>query len=209
MKEKYIVNSKNKYREIKKRKTFLILLILCAISLICGILFLAFLDKNGKQITVNTITSFFKELSTKPNKDLIINTLKNNILITIIMWLLGVSLFGVIFELLFLAIKSFTLGFSITSFIYTFKFKGIYLSILYLFPSIFNLIIYFILGFFATNYSIYLFNYLFKNKEHNLKLLMKKYIKVLLISMILLFISSIIEIFIVPYILKLFTKTLF
>ena len=69
--------------------------------------------------------------------------------------------------------------------------------------------VYLILGFFAINYSIYLYKYLFKNAAINLSLLMKKYLKVLVLSLILLIISSVIEVFLIPNVLKLFTKTLF
>ena len=193
-----------KYKGIRKRKIFLILLVICFISLILGILFLAILDKDGKLIVSNTITNYIKNLN-YDKKELFL-LLKNNVLITIVVWLFGISLFGVVFELLFLAAKSFILGFSISSFIYTFKLKGIYIGFIYLFPNIFNLIIYFILGFFAINYSLYLYQYIFKNKEYNLKLIMSKYIKVLFISIILLIISSLISYFIVPNILKLFTN---
>ena len=194
----------DKYKGIKKRKIFLILLIICIISILFGILFLAILDKNGKMIVSTTMTSYIKNLN-YDRKELFL-LLKNNVLITIVMWLFGISLFGVIFELIFLVVKSFTLGFSISSFIYTFKLKGIYIGFIYLFPNIFNLVIYFILGFFAINYSIYLFQYIFKNKEYNLKLIMKRYIRVLLISIFLLIISSLVSYFIVPNILKLFTN---
>ncbi len=194
----------DKYKGIKKRKIFLILLIISIISILFGILFLAILDKNGKMIVSTTMTSYIKNLN-YDRKELFL-LLKNNVLITIVMWLFGISLFGVIFELIFLVVKSFTLGFSISSFIYTFKLKGIYIGFIYLFPNIFNLVIYFILGFFAINYSIYLFQYIFKNKEYNLKLIMKRYIRVLLISIFLLIISSLVSYFIVPNILKLFTN---
>ena len=193
-----------KYKGIRKRKIFLILLVICFISLILGILFLAILDKDGKLIVSNTITNYIINLN-YDKKELFL-LLKNNVLITIVVWLFGISLFGVVFELLFLIAKSFILGFSISSFIYTFKLKGIYIGLIYLFPNIFNLIIYFILGFFAINYSLYLYQYIFKNKEYNLKLIMSKYIKVLIISIILLIISSLISYFIVPNILKLFTN---
>ena len=72
-----------------------------------------------------------------------------------------------------------------------------------------SILIYLILGFFAINYSIYLYKYLFKNASINLSLLMKKYLKVLVLSLILLIISSVIEVFLIPNVLKLFTKTLF
>ena len=168
------------------------------------------LNKEGKEIVFNTINTYFKDLnSSKAINNNLVNVLKNNIILTGIMWFLGVSLVGVIFEVLFLILKGFSLGFSISSFIYVFKFKGIYIGLVYLLPSIFNLLIYLILGFFAINYSIYLYKYLFKNASINLSLLMKKYLKVLVLSLILLIISSVIEVFLIPNVLKLFTKTLF
>lgn len=200
-----MIKELNKYKGLSRRKIFIILLVICIISFIFGILFLALLDKNGKSIVVSTINNYINNLNYN-KKDLFL-LFKNNVLITIIMFLFGVSLFGVIFEILFLIAKSFVLGFSISSFIYTFKVKGILIGLIYLFPNIFNLFIYFILGFFALNYSIYLYKYLFKNKEYNLKSLMKKYLKVLGVSIILLSSSSLIQYFIIPYILKLFTNS--
>lgn len=200
-----MIKELNKYKGLSRRKIFIILLVICIISFIFGILFLALLDKNGKSIVVSTINNYINNLNYN-KKDLFL-LFKNNVLITIIMFLFGVSLFGVIFEILFLIAKSFVLGFSISSFIYTFKVKGILIGLIYLFPNIFNLFIYFILGFFALNYSIYLYKYLFKNKEYNLKSLMKKYLKVLGVSIILLSLSSLIQYFIIPYILKLFTNS--
>lgn len=199
-----------KYNGIKKRKIFLIICIIILLSIIIGILYLAMLNKEGKEIVFNTINTYFKDLnSSKAINNNFVNVLKNNIILTGIMWFLGVSLVGVIFEVLFLILKGFSLGFSISSFIYVFKFKGIYIGLVYLLPSIFNLLIYLILGFFAINYSIYLYKYLFKNAAINLSLLMKKYLKVLVLSLILLIISSVIEVFLIPNVLKLFTKTLF
>ena len=198
-----MIKELNKYKGLSRIKIFIILLVICIISF--GILFLALLDKNGKSIVVSTINNYINNLNYN-KKDLFL-LFKNNVLITIIMFLFGVSLFGVIFEILFLIAKSFVLGFSISSFIYTFKVKGILIGLIYLFPNIFNLFIYFILGFFALNYSIYLYKYLFKNKEYNLKSLMKKYLKVLGVSIILLSLSSLIQYFIIPYILKLFTNS--
>lgn len=199
-----------KYNGIKKRKIFLIICIIILLSVIIGILYLAMLNKEGKEIVVNTVNTYFKDLnSSKAINNNLVNVLKNNIILTGIMWFLGVSLVGVIFEVLFLILKGFSLGFSISSFIYVFKFKGIYIGLVYLLPSIFNLLIYLILGFFAINYSIYLYKYLFKNASINLSLLMKKYLKVLVLSLILLIISSVIEVFLIPNVLKLFTKTLF
>lgn len=208
MKKNKLKQYRNKGRKITKRKIFIGILILCIISFIIGILYMLFLNKSGKHIVVDTLKNYFGSLDKLSYKHELFINLKNNIFLAVIMWFFGISLFGVIFELLYLIVKSFTLGFSLCSLIYTFKLKGIYIGLIYLIPSIINLCIYIILGFFAFNFSIYLFKYLFKNKDYNLRLLLKKYLKLLLVSVILLIISSLIETFLIPNILKLFTKTL-
>lgn len=207
MKKDRLKEYKNKGRKITKRKMFIGILILCLISFIIGILYLVFLNKTDKTIVKDTLNNYFNNLNNISYKHELFINLKNNLFLAVIMWFFGISLFGIIFELLYLIIKSFTLGFSICSLIYTFKLKGIYIGLIYLIPSIINLAIYIILGFFALNFSIYLFKYLFKNKDYNLRLLLKKYLKVLLISIILLIVSSLIDTFLIPNILKLFTKT--
>ena len=114
-----------KYNGIKKRKIFLIICIIILLSVIIGILYLAMLNKEGKEIVVNTVNTYFKDLnSSKAINNNLVNVLKNNIILTGIMWFLGVSLVGVIFEVLFLILKGFSLGFSISSFIYVFKFQS-------------------------------------------------------------------------------------
>ena len=207
MKKERLKLYKEKSKKITKRKIFIGILVLCLISFIIGILYLVFLDKSDKTIVKDTLNNYFNNLNSLSYKHELYINLKNNLFLAVIMWFFGISLFGVIFELLYLIIKSFTLGFSLCSIIYTFKLKGLYLSIIYLIPSIINLVIYIVLGFFAFNFSIYLFKYLFKNKEYNLRLLLKKYLKVLLISIILLVVSSLLDTFLIPNILKLFTKT--
>lgn len=207
MKKDRLKEYKNKGKKITKRKIFIGILILCLISFIIGILYLVFLNKTDKTIVKDTLNNYFNNLNNISYKHELFINLKNNLFLAVIMWFFGISLFGIIFELLYLIVKSFSLGFSLCSIIYTFKLKGIYLSIIYLIPSIINLCIYIILGFFAFNFSIYLFKYLFKNKDYNLRLLLKKYLKVLLISIILLIVSSLIDTFLIPNILKLFTKT--
>ena len=87
-----------KYNGIKKRKIFLL-------SIIIGILYLAMLNKEGKEIVFNTINTYFKDLnSSKAINNNFVNVLKNNIILTGIMWFLGVSLVGVIFERFFFRI---------------------------------------------------------------------------------------------------------
>ena len=68
-------------------------------------------------------------------------------------------------------------------------------------PSLFNLVIYFILTLFSISYSISLFKILFLKKNYNLSNITKKYIKILGVSLLFNLLSSIIEVFILPKIL--------
>ena len=52
-----------KYNGIKKRKIFLIICIIILLSVIIGILYLAMLNKEGKEIVVNTVNTYFKDLN--------------------------------------------------------------------------------------------------------------------------------------------------
>ena len=208
MTKEELLNYTKKYKKTTKRKLFIALVIITIISFIIGILFLAILDKTGKKIVYDTILDYTKNLTTSNTKSIFI-CFKNNVLIAIVMWILGISLFGIVFQIFFLISKSFITGFSLASFIYTFKVKGIFIGLIYIIPSVFNLALYFILSFFASNFSIYLFKYLFKNKEYNFKIIMKKYFKILAVVCILLIISSLIEVYVIPFILKLFTKSYF
>ena len=62
-------------------------------------------------------------------------------------------------------------------------------------PSLFNLVIYFILTLFSISYSISLFKILFLKKNYNLSNITKKYIKILGVSLLFNLLSSIIEVF--------------
>ena len=73
--------------------------------------------------------------------------------------------------------------------------------VIYMLPSLFNLVIYFILTLFSISYSISLFKILFLKKNYNLSNITKKYIKILGVSLLFNLLSSIIEVFILPKIL--------
>lgn len=73
-----------------------------------------------------------------------------------------------------------------------------------MFPHIINLFINFILVYYSISFSILLWNYLFRKKEYNSKVIIKRYIKLLFISTVCLIISSIIEVFFIPFIIQVF-----
>ena len=98
-------------------------------------------------------------------------------------------------------------GFSFGSIIRIYKFKGMLGVVCYLFPHhIISIILSILLTFYAMNMSIRLFKYLFLKKDMNVKKIMKQYIKILIICIIGYLICSLIESFISPYIVRLFSK---
>jgi len=194
----------------KQVKKYIFLLGLVIIGIIFGIVFSIVLSKNDQLIVRNTLDTYYH----KPIiKDDLINSFKNslttNYFYLFIIWILGMSIIGIPIILFLLFGKGFITGFSIGSIIKIYKLKGILGVIIYLFPhNILSIIINILLSFHALNFSIKLFKYLFLHKDMNIKSTMKKYIKILVICIIGYLVSSLIEAFLVPYIIKLYVKLL-
>ena len=134
------------------------------------------------------------------------NSLKYNYFYLIIIWILGLSIIGLVINNFILFFKSFILGFSIGSIINIYFYSGVVLSFFYIFPSlIINLLVLLIMTYYANNFSLKLFNILFRKKEYHFNRFIIKYLKILGIFMIILTISSLIETFIMPFFMKLFS----
>ena len=131
--------------DLKKDKSiYLSLLIALIISFIFGMFFITILSSTDKVTLKEYITNFFTSIKQGKIISLYKTLINNNlgILITSIL-AFSVVLFPLVIVIIFY--KGFTLAFTITSLIYTFKIKGIILAIVYVFPSlIFNLVFYFI-----------------------------------------------------------------
>ena len=91
----------------------------------------------------------------------------------------------------------------ISSIIYVYSFKGIILSIIYIFPHmIVNILTFLYISSYSIKLSIILTKTILKRENLNFKQFLNNYLKVLLISIVILFLSSIYESIIMPYILK-------
>lgn len=197
---------KEKIKKVKLRKIPLLILIITTIFLILGILFLAIISKSNKELVTETLNNFFKNISAKKfNTNIaLFNSLSNNMIVNITIWLLGISIIGIPIILLILSTKSFILGFSISSIIYNYGIKGIILTLIYIVPHIMNLFITILLSYYSIHFSIMLFNLLFRKQEYSKKRIVNRYIKILLFSTIAYITSSVIEVYVVPKILSLF-----
>ena len=191
------------------KKYILFCLILIILGIIAGSLFVVILNGNDKILVVEYIESFVENI--KNNNFNYIDTLKNtliiNYLIIFIISIIGFSYFLCPINILLLFYKSFILGFSLSSFILTYKIKGLLLSIIYIFPHlILNILLFSLLIAFTLKLSINMIKYIIKKKEVNMRLYFNKYLYTMLFISIMITITSFYESFIAPYLLKLISN---
>lgn len=193
----------------KLKKKYLFLFIIIIAGIIMGVLFSNILSVSDEKLVYTKLTLFFNNLKDDVPIDFIANlltSLKNNFIYLITIWILGLSVIGLILNNFILFFKSFVLGFSIGSIINIYLYGGLVLSFVYVFPSILiNLFIYTIMVYYANNFSLCLFNVLFRKKEYKFSKLIIKYAKLLGYCAIALVISSLLETFLTPFLIKLFS----
>lgn len=197
---------------IKQKKLYRIIITLMIFGIISGILFIFFISKESKTKALVSIKNFFDLMNTSTGINYgksLLNTLVNNIGYVLLIWLLGISIIGLPITIILAFMKSFIVGFSISSIISCYKAKGMLGAFLYVFPhQIIILFIYLLLSFYSISFSIKLFKSLFLKQTINFRVVMQKYIKILLISLIGIIIVSLYEVFISTYFIKLFTMLL-
>ena len=195
---------------LPNKKVNLFVIFIVILGIISGSLFLMVLNENDKSEVINEISTFMANINTNNINNL--NSFKNSLIegmiLIILSWILGMSIIGVIFNIFFIYMKSFTLGFSISSFILVYKYKGILSSLIYVIPSqLINILIILILGVYTLLFSKYLFKMIFlKDKTVNLGKFFKKYVLVFGICIILCLVSSLCEAYLLPSLLKVIIK---
>lgn len=192
-----------KLDKLKKIKTLYFLIGLAVIAFIFGIFFITILSTKDTAIVKEYINTFIANIHNQPINFL--NVLKNTFFIhlisIILIWLLGISIIGIPIVIFFYFFKVFSIGFALSSFILTYKSKGLIFSFLYLFPNeIVKFFAYTLIVTNSLNLSKKIINSILKKEQINFNLLLKKYGKILIITIIIIFISSLYETYIIPYI---------
>ena len=192
-------------QELKKNKYKYIIIV----GLLSGIILSNILSYNDQKEISSLINEYFTNLKSD-NQINYLNNLLNSLLINfsylITIFILSMSIIGIILNPFILFIKSFIVGFSVGIMISIYSFNGILLGIFSVFPhQIINLFVYLIITYFGIKLSLDLFKLLFLKKQFNFSIILKKYLIVLGISSILLIISSLYEAFLSDFILKVFT----
>ena len=207
-----IVNvKKNKIKDVvlpyKKINYFILGLII--LGIISGTIFFIIINNDEKTAVIKQINNFFKDIDTNTiNNGLAFkNAFYSNTLLVVIIWILGMSVIGMFINIFLVYLKSFIIGFSISSIIGTYGIKGIPASIIYVFPhQIINILAISIMGIYSIIFSIYIIKLIIKKNNNNNRNMIKKYMLIFIITIIMILISSLLEAYFLPAIMKLIVK---
>lgn len=179
------------------------------LGVITGSIFIHIVDSSDKELIINKITNFMEDINASNLNSFVSikNSLFTNFTYIFIIWILGMTIIGIPLNIFLVYLKGFVLGFSLSSFIILYKFKGIFLSIVYLLlGQIFNIFIILLLGIYSIMFTKKLIRQIFRDRSSIVLPFFKKYLMILLISIIVSIISSLLETFLFPTIVKLMIK---
>lgn len=176
------------------------------LGVLSGSIFLMMSNDADKSSVIAQIQSFFTNISERSidNGLALRNSLIINYIFVGLIWILGLSMVGIIVTVFLTYIKGFLVGFSIASIILTYGYKGVLASVLYTFPSqIFNIVVVIVLTIYSIMFTHNLFRIIVSKKNMNNRLMLKKYFVILMFCVIVSFVSSVLEVYLFPNILKL------
>lgn len=204
-----------KYNRIKdiifpNKKINIFIISILFLGIITGAIFANIINLNDKTLVIDKIKLFIENINTNKIDSIIAlkNSLTINTIYITLIWILGMTFIGFIITIILLFTKSFILGFSLTSFILTYNYKGIILSTIYLiFGQLLNIFTIIILSIYSIMFGIKLFKIIIKkdNNQNTLKQF-KNYTIIFIITIIISIISSLSESFLLPSLIKLIIK---
>lgn len=189
----------------KKINTFVYLTFL--IGILSGAIFLILLSQTDKTLISDQITLFIQNIATNTinSRQAFQNSLITNYIYIFLLFFLGISIIGIFGNIFLIYIKGFFIGFTIASYIGIYKIKGILIPLIslisYQLISIFSVLA---IGIYSIIISHHFFKQIKQKRTSNSNNKMfKKYIIIFIISLLLSTISSLLEAFFFPKILKL------
>lgn len=195
---------------LPNKKINLFVLFVIVLGIISGTIFLLALSDADKELVINQIMNFMANINDNNinNLNAFKNCLIENFIFVILIWILGMSIIGIILNIFIIYLKGFILGFTLSSFFLIYKYKGLLAGLIYIFPtSIINIFVTLIVGVYSIILTIYLWRVIFmKDKSNNISKFLRKYLLILLICVILVCISSLCESYLIPALLKLAIK---
>ncbi len=177
-------------------------------GVISGSIFLMKLGKGDKDLVIKQISNFIQNVADNSIDygQALRNSLIINYLFIVVIFILGLSMIGIIVNIFICYLKGFLVGFSIAAIFLTYGYKGILVALIYSFPSqIFFMIVVLGLSIYSVMFSLNLLRIIF-SKKGNQRLMLKKYFAIFMICIVVCFVSSLMEVYLFPHILKLVVR---
>ncbi len=195
-------------KEVMKnqKKMIIFLLGITVLGIIFGSIFNIMLNANDKKLVQEYIGKFFLDVQNNSinYSSSLIKVLTNNLSYIVVTWLLGISIIGLPISLFMYFINAIILGFSITSIISVYHAKGIIYGLAYVFPhQIIGILINTFLMVYVITLSLFLIKAVFNKQTVNFKNIINRYLFVLGTCIIVIILNSLIEVFIMPFLVRL------
>lgn len=206
---KKIINYLNE--TVKKEKNILLFnTIIFLVGVVLGSLFINFITNDDKKLLIEQVSTFFSNIK-KLTSDIFgfesfLSILFNNLLVLSIIFVLGISMIGIPIVIFILFFKGFMLGTTISTIILKYSIKGIVGAILYIFPvCILTICVYLFMCFYAIYVSKKFLRAFLKKDTLNFKQFLGKYLLSFIVSIMLILLLSLLDAYLTPLLLKLFT----
>lgn len=190
-------------------KNVLIFLVgLMVVGLFFGSSLPFFLNENDKSVVSQYLCDFVNGI--KSGCDYL-DVLKNGIIINglflFFLWILGISIVGIPIVVFMFFYKCFIFGFSISSIIVNYGFKGVLFAFFYIFPhNAFSLLVYGLVSCFSLIFSMKLIGIIFKKSDFNLRVAFNKYFRMFIVLFLCIIFCVLYETFVNPYVLRFIFK---
>ena len=193
-------------KKIINKKFNLPVIVTFLIGIVFGIIFLFFISEVDKLIIKSEIEEYLSLVSSSSNTlNSILNSFKNNLLYLTIIWVSSITIIftPIIFFVIFY--KGFLTGFLMSSFIMIFGIKGFIYSLIFTFPhEIINIIVYILFSTIMVSISYKIMRSIYNNDTINLRIFCKKVFILYISFLVVLLLSSILEIYLNHFILGIF-----
>mgnify|MGYP002625703464 FL=1 len=137
--------------KIIKSKLFKTLFFIFLFGIVCGIISYIFMNKDSVN---NNVVNYIKLISGNDYNYLngFIMNLYNDFKFYSLIWIFGIIFICSIFIPILIIFKGISIGFSISTIIYTFKIKGILYSVILMLPNILKCIIFILLSYSSISF---------------------------------------------------------
>lgn len=184
------------------KKIMVFLFCFFIISIVFGSLLPLFLSESDKTLVTSYLNDFVSSGGNYNGVSLLLNGLYSNLGLCFVIFILGISVVGVFFTLILFFLKGFILGFSLSSIIINYGFKGILFGFVYLFPhQIISMFLFSILTCYSVSFSFKFILYLFKKYDFNIRLSFRRFFCIFCICSGLIILCILYESFLLPKIL--------